>query len=304
MSVREEPIWLSGIIPVLVTPFTERGEVDVESFDQQVEDGVSARVNGLAMFGLASEYYKLSATERTMLTGKLVRRTAGRVPVVISVTNHATELAVEEARAAEALGADAVMVLPPFFLHPALDQVLRHLDAVAAAVGVPVVVQYAPLQTGMNVDSGTFAALHKRSPNITHIKVDLLPSGPTVSALRQASQGCLGTLTGYMGLDLPEARARGADGCMPTLSVGRALQRVFESLSSDPEKGRELHYRLLPLLQFMMQSVEMLIACEKFLLLRRGIIASAYCRHPSAVLDSHQAAEMAMHSIRLSEVLI
>lgn len=297
-------VQLAGIIPVLATPFTERGEVDLESFERQVESGIVAGVNGLAMFGLASEYYKLTAAERETLTRTLLRRVARRVPVIVSITSHATEVAAEEARIAAAMGADALMVLPPFFLHPPTDQIVKHLEIVAQSVAVPIVIQYAPAQTGVPIGAGIFADLQRRCPNVNYIKVDALPSGPTVSAIRKVSQDTLQTLTGYMGLDLPEALARGAAGCMPTLSLSRAFLRLFELLRTCEADGRSLHRRLLPLLQFLMQSVEILIAGEKYLLSRQGILASRYSRSPSASLDSYQTAELDLHWNSLSELLI
>ena len=110
--------------------------------DAAIEDGVQ----GLAMFGLASEYAKLSDAERVHLTKLLVERVAGRVPVIISITSHAIEVARKEAVAAVRAGANALMILPPFFLSPSADAVHKHIATIAAENDVPVIVQYAPAQ--------------------------------------------------------------------------------------------------------------------------------------------------------------
>jgi 4-hydroxy-tetrahydrodipicolinate synthase len=282
----------NGIVPVLATPFTHDGEIDEESFRRLVDWTVEAGVRAVAMFGLASEYYKLTDLERTRLTGILLDQVRGRVPVVISVTEHATHAAVQRARAAATAGADALMVMPPFFLQPAEDSVRRHIEAIASAVAIPVIIQHAPLQTGSRIAMSTFAGIQRDCPNVTHIKIDLIPSGPAISAVQSASGGKLRTLVGYAGLHLPEAVARGVDGCMPSCSLSRVFVRLFSLLKDGREEGYLLHRRLLPLLLFMMQSIEIMNAAEKYILARQRVIASDYCREPAAGLDSFQLGEL------------
>lgn len=294
---------IGGIIPILATPFTERGEVDGESFCRLVETAIQDGVHGLAMFGLASEYYKLADAERSSLTELLVRQANRRVPVIISITHHAREVAVQQAREAAALGADALMIMPPFFLGPDQKAIMGHIEAVAQAVTMPVIVQYAPLETGKSINPGAFAELHRAHPNVTHVKVDTVPSGTTITALRQASGGSFKSIVGYMGLHLPQDVARGVAGCAPSASLGRAFVHLWNLLRRDEDEGWIFHRRLLPMLNFMMQSVEMLIACEKLLLVRRGTIASAYCREPAFHLDSFQSAELERYAKDLAEWL-
>lgn len=294
---------LQGIIPILATPFTERGEVDGDSFVRLIEASLQDGVQGLAMFGLGSEYYKLTDNERASLMERLVRQVKGRVPVIISITDHAREVAVQRAREAVDRGADALMVMPPFFLSPSVEAILGHIQAVAQAVAVPIIVQYAPLQTGKVIDAQAFVGLHRTHPNVTHIKVDLVPSGGMISALAQASGGSLQSLVGYMGLHLPDDAARGVAGCMPTVSLARAFVDLWKLLRQGGDAAWSFHQKLLPILNFLMQSVEMLIACEKLLLVRRGIIASAYCREPAFHPDRFQLAELDRHAGDLAEWL-
>ena len=294
---------LGGIIPILATPFTERGEVDRESFRRLVEASVQDGVHGLAMFGLASEYYKLSDAERLSLTELLICQANGRVPVVISITHHARDVAVRQAREASAMGADALMIMPPFFLGATLDSIVHHIECVARAVTLPIMVQYAPLQTGKIIDPEIFAELHLKHPNVTHVKVDTVPSGMTITALQQVSDGSLKSIVGYMGLHLPEDVARGVAGCAPSASLGRAFVHLWSLLCQGSDEGRIFHQRLLPMLNFMMQSVEMLIACEKLLLVRRRIFPSACSREPAFHLDRFQLAELDRHAEALTEWL-
>lgn len=268
---------IRGIIPVLATPFDECGEVDLESFESEVDLAIRDGSNALAMFGLASEYYKLTDQERGELLGSLVRVAGSRVPIVISVTHHATEIAVRQARDAEDAGASAVMILPPFFLNPGLDAILEHIESVASSVQIPAILQYAPGQTQISSEILT------RLP-VSIVKIDAIPYGPAAAAVPPDRT----RLTGYMGLELPDAVATGCDGCMPTASLVPQFRRLWELLRDQPEVGRAYHARLLPLLRFMMQSIEFLIACEKQLLMRRKAIKRSNSRRPMASLEPDQ----------------
>lgn len=292
---------ISGVIPVLPAPFTARGAVDEEGFARVVEAAIEAEVSGVAMFGLASEYYKLADAERDRLTRLLVQCVAKRCPAIVSIVPHATQLAVAEAMRAADYGADALMLMPPFFLGTPIADIVGHIRAVATSVSIPVIVQYAPLQTGRVIDASTFASLCREMPNLSHVKVDLVPSGPVISAL-SAQQ--VNSLVGYMGQHLAEDFARGTHGVMPTVSIAPAMVRIWKLLAEDPERARELHAQILPFLNFTMQSVEFLIACEKELLVAAGLLESAFCRAPAYLLDSTQRDELQWHRRRLGDLLV
>lgn len=286
-----------GVIPILATPFTPEGEVDEASFRSLIEAAIAGGAHALAMFGLASEYYKLSDAERARLIQILVQQTAGRRPVIISITTHSTSLARREAAAAARYGADALMILPPFFLAPSTGAIIEHIRAVTSEVKLPTVVQYAPIQTGRTIGADAFAELSRSLPHITHVKVDLVPSGPMISSL--GAQG-VGSLVGYMGLHLPEDFSRGVSGVMPTVAVTPALLEIWRLLHENDEEARRLHQEILPLLSFMMQSVEFLIACEKRILTGLGILRSPNCREPAIHLDRAQEAELDAHLLHLA----
>ena len=138
---------LHGVIPILPVPFQADGAVDEVSFRRVVDVAIEDGAHALAMFGLASEYAKLADSERELLTEALIDQADHRVPVIVSITPHSLEVAVQQAAEAERRGADAIMVLPPFFLSPSVGAVRAHLRAVADSVSLPVIVQYAPAQT-------------------------------------------------------------------------------------------------------------------------------------------------------------
>ncbi len=294
---------ISGVIPILPTPFNDSGAVEELGFARAIEAGLADGVHGLAMFGLASEAYKLSDDEKKRLSTLLIERVAGRAPVMIGVMHHCTEIAVREAAWAENAGADAIMLMPPYLMSPGESAIRDHIMAVAGSVNLPVVVQCAPLQTGTSLSPEDLGAIHREQSNVTHVKVDLVPSGPTITKLQNCTQNSLRSLVGYMGLHLPDDMRRGVSGVMPTVSLGRVFVRMYDLLRAGNEEGRKLHHRLLPLLNFMMQSIEMLIAVEKELLVRRGILQSARCRHPAWTMDTFHRAELEQYASELAEWL-
>ncbi len=303
MPGNRKDLSLSGVIPILPTPFNKEGEVDEADFVRVIEASIADGVNGVAMFGLASEAYKLTDDERRRLSVLLIDQVAGRVPVIISVIHHSLEIAVQESAWAEKAGADAIMVMPPYLMSPGEAAVRNHISAVASSVDLPVIVQYAPAQTGTSLPAETFAAIHRMHSNVTHVKMDQVPSGPMITSLQNCSENSLQSMVGYMGLHLPDDIRRGVSAVMPTVSLGRAFVHLFKLLQAGADEGRKLHHKLLPLLNFMMQSVEMLIAVEKQLLVHRGILRSAHCRHPSWTIDSFHMAELEQYATELAEWL-
>lgn len=292
---------IQGVIPILPTPFLQGGEIDMRGFLGAIDMAIRHKAAGVAMFGLASEYYKLSDAERFRCTSALIQQVAKRVPVIISIVAHSTELAVKDAKFAEHEGADAVMVLPPFFLSPSADSVRQHILEVSSAVSLPVVVQYAPAQTGYPIAANSFARLRDDAPNIACIKVDQVPAGPMVQELRSLG---MDSVVGYMGLNLPSDYEYGAIGVMPTVSPCPAFVEIWKLLLRDDPSALVLHETLVPLLKFMMRSIECLIASEKQLLKDRGVIQSDYCRRPSYSLDHTEQAELAEYASRVAPWLV
>src|SRR5438874_2217307 len=111
---------IQGIVPIIAAPFTAAGALDEDSFQTLVRHLLTTGAHGVTLFGLATEFYKLTDAERARMQALLLAET-GRsrtVSGVISITDHSWEVAVGRARTAEGQGADALMVLPPYFLAP------------------------------------------------------------------------------------------------------------------------------------------------------------------------------------------
>ncbi|MFJ4911599.1 dihydrodipicolinate synthase family protein [Streptomyces sp. NPDC088726] len=280
-----------GVSPVLEVPFRGDGALDPDGFATVVDRVLAAGVGSLMFPGFASEFHKLEPDERELLTELLLRRTRPRhdVAAIISVPDHATRSAVRQALRAAELGADAVNLLPPHFLAPSRDAVSAHLREVLAAVDpLPVVVQYAPAQTGTALDAPTLHRLAADHPNLRWVKVESAPPGRLIAALA-AGPRPLPSLVGYAGLQLPDALRRGAAGVQPGCSFTELYTGIWELWERGDEAGAvALHTRMLPYLSYWMQNVELIIAVEKEISVRRGWFASAHCRAPGYRLDGEE----------------
>src|SRR4030095_5635153 len=181
---------ISGIVPIIAASFTNSGALDEDSFQSLVRHLLKTGASALTLFGLATEFYKLADNDRARMQKLLLDETSHSESVagIISITDHSWEIACQRAQKAETQGADALMLLPPYFLGPSEDAILEHLKRVIGSVKIPVIVQYAPVQTGVRIAPDVFLKLRDALPNADFIKVETQPPGRYVSQLVERSQ--------------------------------------------------------------------------------------------------------------------
>lgn len=279
---------LHGIVPIVAAAFDEQGRVDLDSFRRLVVHLMDTGAQALTLFGLATEFYKLLDEEKEQMMQVLLAETSRSASVagVVSITHHSWETAVWQAQHAEASGADALMVLPPFFLSPSAESILTHARKVAQSVTIPVIVQYAPNQTGIRVAPDIWVRLREQCDNARFVKVETQPPGKYASLLHELSGGRIETLVGYAGVQMLDVLRRGSAGIQPGCSFTEiyvALYGLFRE--GRVEEAEALFRRLLPYISYWMQGVELIIKAEKVILHKRGILASSYCRQPDYALD-------------------
>jgi 2-keto-3-deoxy-L-arabinonate dehydratase len=280
------PHTISGLVPILATPFGSDGTLDLPSLRRLTEFQLASGVSGVAVFGMASEGFALTATERAAILTEVTRVVAGAVPVVAGVNGTSTATAIEQADAAVRGGAAVLMVLPPFLVKPSPDQLLTFYGDVAAASGVEVMVQDAPGTTGVAMPPSLLVELGKLD-GVTSVKVEAQPTVPKVAAVVSAlaDDGCV-VLGGQNAQFCLEEYARGAIGTMPACEFPDLLGPVL----ADWEAGRHVEaragfIRLLPLILFGLQQ-GIAWAVHKEVLLLRGLIADATVRSPARPLDA------------------
>ncbi|GAA1023770.1 MULTISPECIES: dihydrodipicolinate synthase family protein [Amycolatopsis] len=280
---------IRGVSPVLEVPFTDDGEIDVSGFRRVVRHVLGTGVGSVMFPGFASEFYKLAEDERQNLTEILLTETAPRADVlaIVAVQDHATRLAVKRAADAVAAGADLINLLPPHYLQPSRKELVKHIREVLDAVApTPVVLQYAPSETGTSLDADVLREIAAKHANLQLVKVESSPPGPLIAELA-AGDPPIPAVEGYAGVQLPDAIRRGAVGTQPGCSFTEIYVEIWRRFENgDDAGGDELHRRLLPYISYWMLDTERIIAAEKLISVRRGLFASPYCRAPAHRLDA------------------
>lgn len=278
---------ISGICPIIATPFSDSGAVDYEGLDRLIRWIVGRGCHAVTLFGIAGEYYKLADDEKERMVDVTVAacRDIG-APSIVSVTDHATEVAVRRAAEWEAKGADCLMLLPPFFLKPSGEQLVAHTVAVANAVSIPVMLQYAPEQTGVPMTPEALVAIQEQTGTEIVYKIENRPPGRTISRVLELSAGRARVFIGNAGFQLIEGLDRGAVGVMPGCSMCDVYLKIYQQWREDRGAAIATHSDLLTVLNHIRQNVEQIIAFEKRILARRGVIGSAYCRAPGYRSDA------------------
>ncbi|MEU4408475.1 dihydrodipicolinate synthase family protein [Streptosporangium sp. NPDC023963] len=276
---------VQGLVPILATPFLPDGSLDRRSLRRLVEFQLTARVDGVAVFGMASEGFALTAAERRTILADVAEVTGGQVPLVAGVNGTSTVTALEQAREAADGGADALMVLPPFMVKPGPDQLVDFYAALGG-VGVEVMVQDAPGVTGVAMSPSLVVELSKL-PGVTSVKIESPPTvpkvGAVVAALGDEGFAVLGGMNGQFVLD---EYARGAVGTMPACEFPDLLAPILADWNAGRHAAaREAFARLLPLVVHGLQQ-GIAWAVHKEVLVRRGIIDHAIVRSPAKPLDA------------------
>jgi 4-hydroxy-tetrahydrodipicolinate synthase len=157
-----------GVFPALITPFRD-GAVDEAAFVRLVERQIAGGVHGLVPVGTTGETATLSHDEHRRVVELCVETAAGRVPVIAGAGSNSTVEAIELVRHAKQVGADAALVVTPYYNRPSQEGLYAHYEAINEAVELPIIVYNVPSRTGSDISNETLARL-ARLPNILGIK--------------------------------------------------------------------------------------------------------------------------------------
>jgi 2-keto-3-deoxy-L-arabinonate dehydratase len=284
---------LAGIFPILATTFTDNGELDLESQTKLIEYLLEQGAHGLGLFGNASEGYTLTESERRQLLRLVVRQVNGRVPLVVSTGHTGTYAATEASREAEAEGASALMVLPPYYMKTDSDGLMRYFGSISQAVTIPIMVQDAPLMTQVAIPVPLLARMAREIENVRLVKVEAPPTAPKTSDVLRASEGKLVVFGGLNCQFLYEELERGAMGAMPNSDITSVYVRIWDYYrSGDKAEAWRLFVHALPLMRFGLQP-GLGVSAAKHNLLAAGVIRTATVRHPTNTLTTESYKELA-----------
>lgn len=273
---------IHGVIPILVTPFDDQGRIDVDSLQQLVEFTIGAGVHALGI-ALGSEVYKFTEAERELVIRQAIKKTAGRVPVVVNTGAAATDLAVLYSRQAQEWGAGTVMCTPPGIGFSA-GETLAYFQAVSDAVSLPVIIQ----DTNATPVSGAMIrTICEQCEHVGYAKVESSPQPNHVYEAVQAGGDQVAIIGGAAGQFLMEELRRGSIGTMPWPSLPGPFVAVWNLWQSgDHAAARAAFERTIaPLLRVPALSLGAGHQLHKEVLRRQGVISTSYVRRPSEPLD-------------------
>jgi len=285
----------SGVFHILATPFRADGALDTDGLPRLVECALATGITGFTILGIAGEAHRLTDEERRRVVETVVKEVRGRVPVAVGVSASGTHLATAFARMAREHGADALMVAPPTGLKN-LDTVAEHYRMVAAATGLPIVLQDEPVTTQVNMPAPFIAQVCADLPLIEAVKLEEPPTLPKITRLRALFGSRVAIFGGLGGVYFFEELSRGADGAMTGFPYPEALRAIREHfVAGRRDEARALFYRWLPLIRYESQpgaTPGTAVGIRKEILRRRGWIASALVRPPAPALDAGTHAEL------------
>jgi 4-hydroxy-tetrahydrodipicolinate synthase len=243
--------WLRGCATALVTPFKTDGAVDIDTFRALVERQIAGGVRVLVPCGTTGESVTLTEDEKRAVIKTTVEVARGRAHVLAGTGSNNTAHVIEQSRAARELGADAVLVVAPYYNKPTQAGLYAHFRAVAEAVaGLPVVLYNVPGRTSSNITAETTLRLARDCENVVATK-EASGNLAQIMAILKDRPANFRVLSGDDALTLAMV-ALGADGLVSVASneAPEAMAAlVMEALSGNIDSARELHYKLLPLME-------------------------------------------------------
>ncbi len=278
-----------GTYTVMVTPGDAARGLDLKALAAFTDWQIGQGIHGLIPLGSTGEFLSLSEEERVAVAETVIRTAAGRVPVLVGTGAEDTREAVRLSRQAEALGADGVMVIPPFYSTPTDDEIVRHYRTIGEAVGVPVMVYNNPATANVDLKPALVARIAD-CENCRYIKESTLE----VTRVRDILRLCGDRITVFGGILGFESFVAGAAGWVAVASnVAPGPLATLFSLAADEgriREARDLYLHWLPVIEAV--GGQRYVAASKALLGHMGLDVGVP-RPPRMPLPREVDAEMA-----------
>jgi 4-hydroxy-tetrahydrodipicolinate synthase len=285
-----------GVYVIALTPFTETGDLDLDSTDRMVDFYLERGATGLTVLGMMGEAQKLTIEESQTYVRRILRRVDGRVPVVAGVS--AAGFAQMQALTSMVMddGAAGVMIAPPSSLRND-QQIVTYYKQAAEFIGdTPFVLQDFPLVTSVTIPVSVIQTIIDQIPTCVCLKHEDWPGLSKITALRTASETSgkrrISILCGNGGVFLPEEMARGADGAMTGFAYPEMMRDVVHySEQGNPERAQDIFDAYLPLARYEQQP-GLGLSIRKYIMAKRGAIATPALRKPGGALSPADISEI------------
>jgi len=244
-----------GAYTALITPMTQSGEIDYEGFRKLIQFQIAEGIDGILPLGTTGENPTLDENEEDKLIEIAVKEAAGKVKVIVGAGSNDTKHMVNYVERAKKSGADAALVVTPYYNKPNDSGMLRHFEA-AAKPGIPIIVYNIASRTGKNIPTPLMKEIAK-IPGIAGVKEssgDINQMGDVIREIatpRKNSQDKFWVLSGDDAMTLPLI-GMGGDGVISVVSnllPAKVKNMTKAALDGDFEKARAIHYEILPFIK-------------------------------------------------------
>jgi 2-keto-3-deoxy-L-arabinonate dehydratase len=291
-----------GIYPMLYALFGADGKPDRAAMRRQVEFCLDQGVHGIAVLGLGTEIGKLSPAEKRQILDWAAEDIAGRRPLAVTVSGATPEAQIELARAAQQAGAAWLILQPPPATGLSEADCIGFFGAVMERVDCPVAIQNAPEYLGIGLSNAGLATLARQHDNFTLLKGE--SSALAIRRTIEETEGSLAVFNGRGGLELPDNLRAGCAGLIPGAEGCGIQAEIFELMRSGrPEDERaadRLYADILPLLVFLMQSLDTVLCYGKRLLGHRLGLGAVHDRAPAMAPQEFGIAALMRHAAGLN----
>ncbi|EYR84109.1 dihydrodipicolinate synthase family protein [Shinella sp. 838] len=286
----------NGVYIIALTPFTDTGALDLDSADRMVDFYMERGATGLTVLGMMGEAQKLTTEESQTYVKRILKRVDGRVPVVAGVSSSGfapmktlTDMMMGD-------GAAGVMIAPPSMLRNDHQIVSYYRQAGDFLGDVPFVLQDFPLVTSVTIPVSVIQTIVDQVPTCVCLKHEDWPGLSKITALRQTAEAQgkrrISILCGNGGMFLPEEMARGADGAMTGFAYPEMMRDVVRfQREGDLERAQDIFDAYLPLARYEQQP-GLGLSIRKYIMAKRGAIASASLRKPGVSLSKDDIREI------------
>ena len=274
-------IKLRGICPILPTPFDQENQVDVDSLGREGRFLLECGVDGIALFGNASESFALTQEEKEQIARVVVDETGRRVPLIFGAGGTSTETAVVSCRWARDTGADVLMIMPPYMIKPDAQRIYEYYAGIASSMDTPIMIQDAPGACGVSIGIDTILRLTGEFDSIQYVKAEAPPTFQMVKRLVDASEGKFAVFGGLNGTFFYEELRAGAVGSMPAGEFPDVLVQVYRLYAAgDRTQAKRVFYQYLPFIRLGSIPGGSAMSVHKEILKRGGIFTTSNVRGP------------------------
>lgn len=273
---------LTGILPVAPTPFHADGQVDEDGMRRVIDCMIDQGVDAICILANYSEQFLLSDDERARLMRLSLEHTAGRVPVIVTISHFSTGVVVQRARDAESLGASMVMMMAPYHgvgLVPSALGIFEHFQAVSNAISIPIMVQDAPL-SGAPLPVDLLVRMAHELENVSYFKIEVpFAADKLAQLIDQGGVDIIGPFDGEEAVTLLADLDAGATGTMTSAMFPDKIKPIVTEFLAGNHASALAHWQTcLPLVNH--ENRQCGLRAAKTVLMEGGVIGSDHVRHP------------------------